>query len=233
MFMKKPIQISIPTPCHENWQDMKLVERGRFCDSCQTKVFDLAELSDKEIVALAANDADICVTAKTGQLNRNLESAKNPLLAAATLVLAGILSLSSTQAAAQTIPITEQKASAEAIKLKKGEFFIHGVVSDSVAPLSDVLVWRVKKKGKKKVKILSETTTNSEGAFSISIKIGEFLILAHTDYEPLLLDIVDESPALDVIMEKKPPEGVILLGKIKVDRTAIPKQKINKPANFR
>lgn len=210
---------------------MKPVERGSFCDSCQTRVFDLAELSDKEIIALAANGADICVTANTGQLNRNLEPAKNPLLAAATLVLAGILSLSTAQAAAQAAPTIERQTSSEGIKLKKGEFFVNGVVSDSVSPLTDVLVWRVKKRGKKKVKILEEMRTGAEGIFSFKTRVGEFLIFTRKGYEPLLVDITDTTPNLNVVMEKD--DGRIMLGRMKVDRTASPKQKIGKPQNFR
>jgi len=47
--MKKQIQLSIPTPCHEDWDKMNPVEKGRFCDSCQKKVIDFSNMSDREI----------------------------------------------------------------------------------------------------------------------------------------------------------------------------------------
>ncbi|GAA3517341.1 hypothetical protein GCM10022393_34320 [Aquimarina addita] len=38
--MKKLYQLSIPNPCHENWQSMTANEKGRFCNACATTVVD-------------------------------------------------------------------------------------------------------------------------------------------------------------------------------------------------
>ena len=35
--MATKINISIPEPCHENWQNMSVIEKERFCDLCQKK----------------------------------------------------------------------------------------------------------------------------------------------------------------------------------------------------
>jgi|JI8StandDraft_1071087.scaffolds.fasta_scaffold138440_2 hypothetical protein len=43
------MQIQIPTPCHERWQDMNPTERGAFCLACQTEVQDFTKMSDAEI----------------------------------------------------------------------------------------------------------------------------------------------------------------------------------------
>ena len=52
MFWKTKPQfvVTIPQPCHENWQGMSVVERGLFCQSCQTVVTDFSILSDNEII---------------------------------------------------------------------------------------------------------------------------------------------------------------------------------------
>lgn len=44
-----PIQISIPQPCHEDWNKMTPQEQGRFCDSCQKCVVDFTGFTDKEL----------------------------------------------------------------------------------------------------------------------------------------------------------------------------------------
>jgi len=44
------MKISIPKPCHENWNEMLPEEKGRFCLSCQKCVLDFTKLSDDEIL---------------------------------------------------------------------------------------------------------------------------------------------------------------------------------------
>lgn len=46
------MKISIPQPCHENWNQMLPGEKGRFCLSCQKCVTDFTKLSDKEILEI-------------------------------------------------------------------------------------------------------------------------------------------------------------------------------------
>jgi hypothetical protein len=42
--------ISIPEPCHEDWNKMKAEERGRFCGSCCKVVVDFTTMQTDEIV---------------------------------------------------------------------------------------------------------------------------------------------------------------------------------------
>jgi len=46
--MNKP-HISIPKPCHENWDAMHPREQGRHCDACDKTVIDFTGKSEKEI----------------------------------------------------------------------------------------------------------------------------------------------------------------------------------------
>ncbi len=45
----KNYKISIPKPCHEDWNKMTTNEKGRFCGSCAKTVVDFTEKSAKEI----------------------------------------------------------------------------------------------------------------------------------------------------------------------------------------
>jgi hypothetical protein len=41
--------ISIPTPCHEKWNEMSPDEQGAFCNVCSKTVIDFTSLSDEEV----------------------------------------------------------------------------------------------------------------------------------------------------------------------------------------
>jgi hypothetical protein len=47
----QPIKsISIPQPCHENWNQMTPVEQGRHCIQCSKTVTDFTVMSNNEII---------------------------------------------------------------------------------------------------------------------------------------------------------------------------------------
>jgi TonB family protein len=43
------MRISIPNPCHEDWNQMTSKEQGRFCSSCQKTVVDFTKMTKTEI----------------------------------------------------------------------------------------------------------------------------------------------------------------------------------------
>ena len=47
--MNSKFKISIPKPCHENWNTMTPREKGRFCNSCAKTVLDFTKKSTEEI----------------------------------------------------------------------------------------------------------------------------------------------------------------------------------------
>ena len=57
--MANKINISIPQPCHENWQEMTTIDKGRFCNSCQKKVFDFTFSTDKEIINVFEKNSNL------------------------------------------------------------------------------------------------------------------------------------------------------------------------------
>ena len=40
---------TIPKPCHEDWQNMSPIEKGKHCESCKTTVYDFTKSSSKEV----------------------------------------------------------------------------------------------------------------------------------------------------------------------------------------
>lgn len=70
----KKIELSIPTPCHENWNAMTPEDKGRFCAACQKTVVDFTAMSDAQIAQFFKKPAgSVCGRFEDSQLNRVVE----------------------------------------------------------------------------------------------------------------------------------------------------------------
>jgi TonB-dependent SusC/RagA subfamily outer membrane receptor len=68
------MKITIPKPCHENWNAMTPDEKGRFCSVCSKTVRDFTVASDEEIIDAFSNSSEeICGNFNESQLNKNLQ----------------------------------------------------------------------------------------------------------------------------------------------------------------
>lgn len=68
------MKITIPRPCHENWEAMTREEKGRFCSVCSKTVRDFTAAPDDEIIDVFSNATEeICGNFYESQLNRNLQ----------------------------------------------------------------------------------------------------------------------------------------------------------------
>jgi hypothetical protein len=76
--MAKKIQLTIAEPCHENWENMTPVEKGRFCGSCQKQVVDFSNMSDREIAVFfkKPSTGSVCGRFMQDQLDRDMEIPK-------------------------------------------------------------------------------------------------------------------------------------------------------------
>lgn len=84
--MPKKIQLNIPKPCHEDWDSMTPVDKGKFCGSCQKQVIDFSSMSDRQVaeffrkpVFSSSKDGYVCGRFRTDQLDRDLEIPKKRL----------------------------------------------------------------------------------------------------------------------------------------------------------
>ena len=76
--MAKKIQLTIPKPCHEDWNAMTPVEKGKFCGSCQKQVVDFSTMSDRQVAEFfkKPSTGSVCGRFMTDQLDRTLEIPK-------------------------------------------------------------------------------------------------------------------------------------------------------------
>ncbi|OXA87645.1 carboxypeptidase-like regulatory domain-containing protein [Flavobacterium hercynium] len=108
--MAQKIKISIPEPCHENWQKMTVTEKGRFCSSCKKNVTDFTRASDREILLAYNKDENLCGRFNVSQLNRKISVPKEKetlwMIAAASVI--AFLGLGNQTVKAQNNVNTEQ-----------------------------------------------------------------------------------------------------------------------------
>jgi len=67
------LKITIPTPCHEDWNKMTPDQTGRHCSSCAKSVVDFTGMSDDEVKLFFLNkkeDERVCGRFKQTQLHR-------------------------------------------------------------------------------------------------------------------------------------------------------------------
>ncbi|MDV6166796.1 carboxypeptidase-like regulatory domain-containing protein [Flavobacterium sp. DG1-102-2] len=218
--MKKPIKISISTPCHENWDAMTPAEKGRFCASCQKNVYDFTRSSDREIALILENKKNACGRFTTSQLDRDLiiPKEKSTLWIAASAAVVSFLTIGNSTISAQTPMNTEQtnfKTDEIIGKVTSSKNIIGGTVMDSEGIV--ILGANVILKNSKEV-----TQTDFDGKFSIEAQKGDIIqitsvgMLTHgitvTDkktYNVVMKD--DNTPLEDVEME--------IYGGISVHRT--------------
>jgi hypothetical protein len=71
------MQVTVPQPCSEKWDNMTPLEQANFCGTCQTCVVDFTLFSDIELVSYLKNaKGKICGRFDDSQMNRELEFEK-------------------------------------------------------------------------------------------------------------------------------------------------------------
>jgi len=83
--------ITIPEPCHENWNQMTPKEKGRHCDSCDKVVVDFTKSSKDEIVShLESSSGKTCGRFRSDQIHMpNSIPSKLSKIAASILAIVG------------------------------------------------------------------------------------------------------------------------------------------------
>ena len=68
--MKSIKNISVPDPCHQQWQQMTPVDGGRHCENCCKTVVDFTAMADVEIISYFAVKNSVCGRFNEPQLTR-------------------------------------------------------------------------------------------------------------------------------------------------------------------
>ncbi|MBB2144261.1 hypothetical protein GM921_02075 [Pedobacter sp. LMG 31464] len=87
-------KITVSKPCSENWESMKPLEKGRFCDSCEKEVIDFTKFTNQELASWFKQDKGMsCGRLNPAQLNHLIVPKSNfslkifkPSLIAASMI---------------------------------------------------------------------------------------------------------------------------------------------------
>lgn len=115
--MKNRLQISIPEPCHENWDKMTPTKQGRFCDVCSKCVVDFTRFSDGELLAYFSNPPkNLCGRFDNKKLNTVISSSPTTHFSLAKRLFWGLAmvagvgtTLNAQTTAINNTPTTEQE----------------------------------------------------------------------------------------------------------------------------
>lgn len=194
--MKHPqIKISIPEPCHENWNEMTPTQKGRFCGVCTKEVFDFTSNSDEEIVKHFQQNENICGRFYTSQLDRKLivnRKKRNHWIsyAASLLLPMALFSQEAKKDAKQTPKTTQTNSSTYtslnigslhkqgevAIKTKNDSLTVSGIISDDTGyPLPGATI-TIKGTNKK-------IFTDFDGIYKIDVQKNDVLVVSYPGYK--------------------------------------------------
>lgn len=190
----QPIQISIPQPCHEDWNKMTPTEQGRFCNACQKCVIDFTGFTDRQLYIFFNNHKHehICGRYNAYQLNRDI----HPTLQQSGTISKYFIALGLTIALSEMptkqlfakTPFSYEAPYFFSDKEKKNDTItIKGTVIDNgKEPLISAFV-EVKQNGITK----AATLTNEDGAYSIALKSGKYqLTIRNAGFFPDTTDLI-------------------------------------------
>jgi hypothetical protein len=153
MFTKKKLTISIPQPCHEDWNSMTETEKGKLCSVCKKEVLDFTKLTDTELLTIIRiNKYQLCGKFAESQLNRTIAEQSGNFTFNYKKIAAGIIALATFKFSnSQTISKSQFNTTQSPVEKKNTpteisqEYIIHGKITstDPVALLVEKPVIKI------------------------------------------------------------------------------------------
>ncbi|MBX9853545.1 MAG: hypothetical protein K2X86_17515 [Cytophagaceae bacterium] len=170
------MRVSIPVPCHENWDQMTPVEQGRFCQSCKCKVYDFTHKNHSDIEKIYTesngtacgrfNEEDVVKDNFFNRMKFSLAS----IFSLATIKILSIGNLYSQHPQASLKHIFFSDATDNSIEITDSSFYIlKGRVLDDTVPVSGVELLLYDAKNN----FIAKATSSSTGEFEF--KSNQFL----------------------------------------------------------
>ncbi|MCQ6957935.1 carboxypeptidase-like regulatory domain-containing protein [Mucilaginibacter aquariorum] len=214
--------ITIPQPCHENWNQMTPVEQGRHCVQCNKTVTDFTVMTNTEIINYFAQQGNVCGRFESQQLaglNNDLAVQEKPCFSWKKLVIAAaVTSLFATADADAQRTVGKVKVSQSFNPVKDvpavdsiSYSTVKGKIIDAYdnSPIQDVSLM-VKNSG-------LSTKTDSSGTFVLTVpSTADSLVISRLGYDYTVINIKDFNTGTNCVALKS--RRVVLGGAITVVR---------------
>ncbi len=191
---RKAIQIIIPTPCHESWDEMTPVDGGRHCAHCNKRVIDFTQSSDAELYkAVTSANGEICGRLLITQINRSISIPYQPhsrLFRIAIAMGLGLVFTQSPQVLAQNRPpmvqdslISKQKKTSDTLSSKFTGGISGKVIDETKQGIINATVLVIQHGA-----LIDGSVTDTNGNFNInSIRPGTYdLSISYIGYDSML-----------------------------------------------
>lgn len=208
--------LRVAAPCSVGWETVSGDERVRLCHSCNSNIYNIAEMTKPEIETLITNREDrICIrlykradgTVLTKDCPVGLRAYYKKTARFAGAALATILGLFSISFGQKSIGVVDNSRTAQIIKtnIQNQPSSLSGVVEDqngAIIPNIKIVIYKEKKK---KLKFKSDeqgvykSPSLSAGTYTLEAKSNGFM-----SYKIVKIDIKDnEQIKLNIILQVK------------------------------
>lgn len=206
----QPIKsISIPQPCHQNWNQMAPVDQGRHCMQCSKTVTDFTTMTNTEIINYFARHGNVCGRFGETQLaglNSYLAVEEQPRFSWKKMAIAAAITGLFTTANANAQRILGKVAVSQSVKSPKailvGDTIIYTTVKGKIVDGNDSTALpgvTVRVKG-----TTIGTVTNPDGGFMLRVpSTADTLLISFVgfqSYEAKVSDFANEDKCVSLKM---------------------------------
>jgi hypothetical protein len=214
----KPLKISIPNPCSQNFAEMPKQGDGMYCGQCTKIVYDFSMMTDYELLNFFKTKPDVhCGKFHNSQLNRNIEPViiRNKFLHKISAIAASVLALVALKpstAKAQGVVKrhkTEANSTTKSTTTIRDSINIKGVVkNEKNEVLQNVLI---------KMDGVGETKTDENGVYDfgiIKVENAHNIYYSLPNYVPVVrsYNAVMGSTVMDIVMGHRDSNAVEIGG---------------------
>jgi len=198
------MNLHIPNPCHENWDAMHPLEKGRFCDVCKKQVFDFTNATLNEVKQqYDKNNGDLCgrISAKLLQeqfvqahyKSDYFKTLKQFLFAAIVCFGFSLFTINKTEARA----LKSMKQLFFAQQSDTAQIIIKGKITDKESKEELPFVNVVFMDGDS---VITTVNSNIDGNYSLALKQKNYkkpkLKFIYIGYEPIILENIKMSSSV-------------------------------------